>query len=195
MRKSTNKLTKHESKYASSPTYPQIKHEVMQKANFLFNSLGQKLSQLESQPAPFKNLPFKISKGENLEHMPYLVLDYPQLKDRDFKMVFRSLFWWGHHLSCQLIISKAAIHSEPTCINLAGMSKSRILSGSNLWNYNGRSTDYHKLKHLDYLQVKQILENQSHLKLISIFSIEGMNTFEVKALTCFEQWMDKIVWA
>src|SRR6478736_9176793 len=126
MRKSTNKLTKHECNYASSTTYPQIKHEVMQKTNVLFNSLGQKLSQSEIIPASLQSHHYKITRGENYQQMPYMVLDYPQIQHKEFKIVLRIMFWWGHFISCQLIVQTAILNIEATATNLAGKRKTRL---------------------------------------------------------------------
>jgi hypothetical protein len=189
MRKSANKLTKHECNYASSTTYPQIKHEVMQKTNVLLNSLGQKLGQLEVlHPLPL-NANYKISKGENYQLMPYMVLDYPQLKDKAFKMVLRTMFWWGHHFSCQLIMQTACINLDAVALNLAGLRKTSILTDSDIWNHDATSTNYTKLKHLNTEQVRQILEQQPYLKLISTHPIETFNNFEERAMKQYKKWM------
>jgi hypothetical protein len=42
----------------------------------------------------------KISKGEYLEGLPYIVLDFPRALKGSPKMLFRTLFWWGKGFSC-----------------------------------------------------------------------------------------------
>jgi hypothetical protein len=42
----------------------------------------------------------KISKGEYLEGLPYMVLDFPRALKGSPKMLFRTLFWWGNGFSC-----------------------------------------------------------------------------------------------
>ena len=41
----------------------------------------------------------KISRGENYEHLPYLVLDFPAFFDKQNIFAFRTMFWWGHFFS------------------------------------------------------------------------------------------------
>ena len=47
----------------------------------------------------------KISKGENYLGLPYFVLDYPRLFSQKEVFAFRTMFWWGHELSCTLHLS------------------------------------------------------------------------------------------
>jgi hypothetical protein len=44
----------------------------------------------------------KISKGENYQGLPYLVLDYPRHFDSVNIFAIRTLFWWGHTFSSTL---------------------------------------------------------------------------------------------
>ena len=43
-------------------------------------------------------------KGEHLEHCPYQYLDYPKHFVGTTTFTFRSLFWWGHHMVCALLL-------------------------------------------------------------------------------------------
>jgi hypothetical protein len=50
-------------------------------------------------------LPFgspKISKGENYQGLPYVMLDYPRLFGREDVLAIRTFFWWGHAFSVTL---------------------------------------------------------------------------------------------
>ncbi|SIO39245.1 hypothetical protein [Chitinophaga niabensis] len=41
----------------------------------------------------------KISKGENYQGLPYVILDYPRLFSRDNIFACRTFFWWGRFFS------------------------------------------------------------------------------------------------
>lgn len=47
----------------------------------------------------------KISRGEQLQGLPYLVLDYPRVFTLDHFFAIRSLFWWGKFFSITLHLS------------------------------------------------------------------------------------------
>lgn len=49
---------------------------------------------LESSP--------KISKGENYNGLPYLILDFPRLFEQENIFAVRTMFWWGNFFSITL---------------------------------------------------------------------------------------------
>ena len=50
-------------------------------------------------------IPPKISKGENYNGLPYLVLDHPRYFDKENMYAIRSMFWWGNFFSTTLLLS------------------------------------------------------------------------------------------
>ena len=44
----------------------------------------------------------KISKGENYQGLPYVMLDYPRQFGREDVLAIRTFFWWGHGFSVTL---------------------------------------------------------------------------------------------
>ena len=46
--------------------------------------------------------PPKISKGENYQGLPYVMLDYPRRFGRDDTFAMRTMFWWGNFFSATL---------------------------------------------------------------------------------------------
>jgi hypothetical protein len=55
-------------------------------------------------PSGFDGAKHQLVKGEHLEDCPYQYLDYPKHFHGPDKFTFRTLFWWGHHLACALIL-------------------------------------------------------------------------------------------
>lgn len=51
----------------------------------------------------------QLVKGEHLELFPYQYLDCPKHFEGDNTFTFRTLFWWGHHLACALLLDGAGI--------------------------------------------------------------------------------------
>ena len=47
----------------------------------------------------------KISKGENYEGLPYIILDYPRMTLNKNFFLARTMFWWGHYFSSTLHLS------------------------------------------------------------------------------------------
>ncbi len=44
----------------------------------------------------------RISRGENYNGLPYVVLDFPRLFDKENIFAFRTMFWWGNYFSFTL---------------------------------------------------------------------------------------------
>ncbi|MEQ1792906.1 MAG: hypothetical protein ABL970_01840 [Nitrospira sp.] len=55
-------------------------------------------------PPGFNLRAHQFVKGEHLESFPYQYLDCPKHFDGPNKLTFRTLFWWGHHVACALIL-------------------------------------------------------------------------------------------
>ena len=53
----------------------------------------------------------KISKGENYQGLPYVILDYPRLFSRDHIFACRTFFWWGRFFSTTVHL--AGMYQEP----------------------------------------------------------------------------------
>jgi len=47
----------------------------------------------------------KISKGENYNGLPWLMLDYPRYFEKEKVFAIRTMFWWGHFFSTTLHLS------------------------------------------------------------------------------------------
>ena len=86
------------------------KHIIVQKVYQLFgdaiphqqNALAGEQEYLPAQV--FINQP-KISKGENYQQLPYVILDYPRYFSREAIFAIRTLFWWGNFFSVTLQLS------------------------------------------------------------------------------------------
>ena len=193
MRKSTNKLTKHELNFAKSKLYPITKQHIVHKTNLLFNDLGQKLVQKLVQFELINSLEYKVTRGENYNMMPFVVLDFPRLLGKNFDIVCRTMFWWGHYFSCNLFVNTDLINIEQTAKNIAGLSKTKIWVGDNLWEQNLKTDQYTKLKKLSKEQIIEILTRQPYLKLVTKIKLDTYNTIPQEAQAMFENWLLLVV--
>lgn len=51
----------------------------------------------------------KISKGENYQSLPYLVLDFPKGFQKQDIWTFRTMVWWGNEISTSLLLKGDAL--------------------------------------------------------------------------------------
>src|SRR5688572_11448321 len=85
------------------------KNAIIDKAKQLFNLLQDKqerylTAQFNLGKTIVDTSP-KISRGENYRGLPYVVLDYPRIFEKDNIAAIRTMFWWGHFFSMTLHLS------------------------------------------------------------------------------------------
>ena len=86
----------------------------------------------------------KISRGENLEGLPYLILDYPALFSKEKIMAVRTLFWWGHFFCISLHLGGLNVTEAQTIPWIEFFKKHEffINNSGNEWNYEFGSNGF-----------------------------------------------------
>ena len=81
------------------------KNVVLQKVKLLLEELQQKQMAFVADNAAgisyFSIMP-KISRGDQYEGLPWMILDYPRFFDGEDTLTIRTMFWWGHFFSSTL---------------------------------------------------------------------------------------------
>jgi hypothetical protein len=85
------------------------KRKIINTAAMLFNSqlpainaiFANKLQQFDT----LKTCNPKITKGENYNGFPYVIMDYPASFEKDNIFALRTMFWWGNFFSITLQLS------------------------------------------------------------------------------------------
>jgi len=98
-------LSAFELQLVTEPGWILTKTQIIAKVYALFGDVSkmyQHHQHMEQLPAALTASAPKISKGENYEGLPYVMLDYPRCFDKDDVFAVRSFFWWGHYFSCTL---------------------------------------------------------------------------------------------
>ncbi|MBI3717224.1 MAG: hypothetical protein HY252_01325 [Sphingobacteriales bacterium] len=78
------------------------KRSIIEKVYTLFGDLSEKYTAIVDKadlPIEIKSASPKISRGENYHGLPYVVLDYPRVFDKENVFAIRTLFWWGNFFS------------------------------------------------------------------------------------------------
>lgn len=150
------------------------KNRVIEKVKTLLEGLQEEMKEYirkhESTFHPQINLvPPKISKGENYKGLPYLILDYPRIFEKENTLAIRTMFWWGNFFSITL--------------QLAGdykkMSEERISSAYSLlagndffccinedeWEHHFDNTNYISLTEIGEQEFKTIIKEKPFLKI------------------------------
>jgi hypothetical protein len=155
-------LSKEEIDLVSDPGWILTKNSIMGRVVQLFADLSERIGPeldglrdvMEHQPADIKALANwdtpKISKGENYQGLPYVMLDHPRLFHKDHVLAIRTMFWWGHYFSVTLHLKGWIQEMFLTVINrhareLADAGFHFAVSGDE-WRHELEGDNYHALK-------------------------------------------------
>jgi len=106
----------------------------------------------------------KISKGENYQLLPYVMLDYPAFFWKDRIIAIRTMFWWGNFFSVSLHLS--GVHKKQLSLNnakvLSFLQKNEfyICINHKEWEHHFLPDNYIKASEITNLLYDEI--NQKH---------------------------------
>lgn len=119
-----------------------LKRSIIQKVFDYLGMLHEEFNRIARQKSLL--LPYlpidrmgKISRGENLEGLPYLIMDYPALFTKEKIIAVRTLFWWGNFFSISLHLSGLRASREQILPWIAYFKEHNfhINTSGNEWNY------------------------------------------------------------
>lgn len=121
-------------------------------------------------PPDFNPANCHFVKGESLELFPYQYLDYPKHFHDANAFTFRTLFWWGHHVVCALILEGQGIKQHKARIvdrfhQLAGQGLELSLAPT-LWEWNRGEGYTLPITHDRKAQIAAVLAERSFVKIV-----------------------------
>jgi len=121
-------------------------------------------------PSGFDPRNRQLVKGEHLESFPYQCLDYPKHFEGAEKCTFRTLFWWGHHVACALLLEGAGIkqykqHIVDRFHRLAGQHLELSLAPM-LWEWKRGEGYTLPITHDRKAQIAAVLADRPFLKIV-----------------------------
>jgi hypothetical protein len=145
MQKCAIKLTNHQLKLAADTDYPITKNQVIANISLLFDELGKHLQQTHFEGSfQFLNHgSYKVTRGENYQGLPYIVLDYPKISGTDFPIVMRTMFWWGKYFSFNIIIQDESLLNKIKPANWLDKNRELFaLTSTDKWDNDVLSNAY-----------------------------------------------------
>jgi hypothetical protein len=156
------------------------KNTIIDKVFVLFGEVAHSIrEQAEANqvvlPADVQATAPKISRGENYEGLPYVMLDYPRLFGREDLFAIRVFFWWGHYFSITLHLkgiyrqqyAPALLANLPL---LAGRDFS-ICIAEDEWRHHFAEDNYTALKKIQPAAVERLLSGNRFCKLSASISL------------------------
>lgn len=87
----------------------------------------------------------KISRGENYQGLPYLMLDYPRLFSKDDIFAIRTFFWWGRFCSITLHVKglyRTSIYEKISSLTALADHTFYVSTQGDEWNHDITSAGY-----------------------------------------------------
>ncbi|MDH5724867.1 MAG: hypothetical protein OEY60_05285 [Nitrospira sp.] len=134
-------------------------------------ALAQELTSLSLVTPPgFDATVHQLVKGEHLEEFPYQYLDCPKHFAGSNTFTFRTLVWWGHHITCALLLEGAGIPQYKRQFlgrfhQLAGHELELSLAPS-LWEWKRGEGYTLPITHNRKAQIAAVLADRSFMKVV-----------------------------
>jgi hypothetical protein len=121
-------------------------------------------------PPDFNPANCHFVKGESLELFPYQYLDFPKHFHDSNVFTFRTLFWWGHHFVCALLLEGQGIKQHKARIvdrfhQLAGQGLELSLAPT-LWEWKRGEGYTLPITHDRKAQIAAVLAERSFVKIV-----------------------------
>lgn len=165
------------------------KNRIIEKVYLLFGNLSEHYQvhpPLQQLPAEtLLNSP-KISRGENYEGLPYVMLDYPRCFSKEHVLAIRTFFWWGNFFSITLQLKGKHLTQFRSNIQqqlqTAVFNNAWINVSEEEWLHHFRNNNMQLLR-----EYKQDLSEKKILKIAFQISFEEWNNAEALLKETFQQ--------
>lgn len=129
-------------------------------------------------PPGFVPTKTQLVKGEHLESFPFQYLDCPKHFEGTDKFTFRTLFWWGHHLACALLLEGTKIkqykkHIVDRFHRLAGQELELSLAPS-LWEWKRGEGYTLPMTHDRKARIAAVLAERPFLKVVRFVPLSNV---------------------
>ena len=141
-------LSKEEYELVNDAQILLTKNEIIGKVYAMFGSLAEQyVAEVKDiLPVDIIQKSPKISRGENYEGLPYVMLDYPRHFLKDDTFAIRTFFWWGNFFS--ITIQLSGISYQQLLPKLLEAAQKNLLDDwfvsvhENKWLHHFRETNY-----------------------------------------------------
>lgn len=169
-----------------------LKDQVLRKIRGLLEQTARDLSALKpAVPLGVQPGIPKISRGENYQLMPYLVLDFPRYAEGDNLYLFRTMFWWGHYFISSLIVSGEPLSQNRTragqqCQSLSWREDILFCVATTPWHHDADPDNLQSFASLGAEALDQRLQRQEFVKLSRILPLDRSGHLPQFSVECFQ---------
>ena len=121
----------------------------------------------------------KISKGENYQQLPYLILDHPRFFNAENIFALRTMFWWSKFMSITLHLSGSYLSQFRN--KLAGSyNKTRnymLCIHTEQWHHHFENDNYIAVTSMSEDKWKSTIQGADFVKIAKYFPLEKWESF------------------
>lgn len=167
-------LSSQELKIVEDTSWVLTKQEIIKTVYEIFHCqvllIGEIVLEKKGQlPVEILSVIPKISRGENYQGLPYVMLDYPSIFQKDNIFALRTMFWWGNFFSVTLHLSgRHKVYFEENIIkNLTTYPSDGLFFCINYdaWEHHFKADNYVPLEVLSILELRDYIFNKHFLKI------------------------------
>ena len=142
------------------------KQQIIEKVYALFGQLHDCYRRIvedekEFLPSTFQKPGGKISKGENYQGLPYLILDYPAMFSKENIFAVRTMFWWGNFFSISLHLSGdnfKSVKDISPWLTFFQQQQFSVCVNENEWEHHFHSSNFLDIKEMNEEDIQNILK-------------------------------------
>jgi hypothetical protein len=144
----------------------------------VYHLLGHVAQQVRGDfgPAP------KISRGENYQGLPWVMLDYPRQFSKEDVFAVRVFFWWGHFFSITLHVKGDYLQQHKTAIleqlQTLEQHNFHICISNDEWRHEFTIDNYVPVQEVGYTTIQSMLNTAAFCRLSVKIPLEEWDRVE-----------------
>lgn len=151
------------------------------------------LSNKSFLPIAVQAIPPKISKGENYNGLPYLVLDHPRFFDKENMYAIRTMFWWGNFFSTTLLLSGEykMLLQQQFINNYDALKRAGyyICINADPWQHHFEEGNFVEIASLNKMEWEASIRSHPFLKLSKQIPLTQWENVRENVLEIFKQYL------
>ncbi len=172
------------------------KNRIISKVYELFGIIADEVRKITkvhqtNLPAELMRAAPKIAKGENYLGLPYVMLDYPRLFEKDDIFAVRMMFWWGNFFSTTLHLKgKYKMTYQENLVSQFFFLCDHhyyVCVSHDEWHHHFEHDNYHLISALTHKQFGNIIRGKEFVKLSAKLPLTAWTNAEQFFLESFKQ--------
>ena len=159
------------------------KQGIIEKAAALFNEqipiISLNFTEVVSTEGALISAFPKISKGENYNGFPYVIMDFPAIFSKENIFALRTMFWWGNFISITLHLKGTykKMYAAKILANLKNENDFYISFGENEWEHHFEDDNFKKISSLTN-DLKIQIESSNFFKIALKYELHHWNMMQ-----------------